>query len=400
MNVGGVCMKRIGLLVIEMLFLCGTVYADRTTWYVHPDSALNTIQAGLDSCSDNDIVLVAPGTYVENLVWPNKQGIYLLSELGPDVTIIDGDSTECVIDFYGANVDTNTIIKGFTIHSGAGYWGVGGGISCWSSSPIIMENTIINNESAIQMNGGGIYVSSGSPIIINNRISRNMASSGGGIGGFDYIGADTVIISGNTIIDNLIYGWSRPGAGSAILCQFAVLNNNIISGNSGNSIASIYCEYAIIDSCTISNNYKGVSCGDNSEIHYCNIFGNGHGVSAWVSSSVNAEYNWWGDASGPYHPTLNPGGLGNWVSDNVDFIPWLTDSVQGIGVEEQPIAKPVEKQETLTATIFRGQLQLPEGKECKVFDITGRVVDPDRTQPGIYFLEIEDEIVHKIIKVR
>jgi hypothetical protein len=37
----------------------GLARADRTVWYVHPDSALNTIQAGLDSCADNDIVLVA-----------------------------------------------------------------------------------------------------------------------------------------------------------------------------------------------------------------------------------------------------------------------------------------------------------------------------------------------------
>jgi len=32
-------MKSVGLLVIVSLFLCGTVYADRTIWYVHPDSA-------------------------------------------------------------------------------------------------------------------------------------------------------------------------------------------------------------------------------------------------------------------------------------------------------------------------------------------------------------------------
>jgi hypothetical protein len=42
---------------------------------------------------------------------------------------------------------------------------------------------------------------------------------------------------------------------------------------------------------------------------------------------VNAENNWWGDVSGPYHPTENPDGLGNPVSDYVDFIPWLTEPV-------------------------------------------------------------------------
>jgi len=394
-------MKSVDLLVIVMLFLYGTLHAERTVWYVHPDSALNTIQAGLDSCANNDIVLVGPGTYLENIVWPNTQGIHLIGELGPEMTVIDGDSAGCVIDFYGANVDSNTAIQGFTILSGYGDpWMMnGGGISCWSSSPTIKENIIVNNTSGVQSSGGGIQLSGGSPIIVNNLISSNFAYSGGGIG-TNWYSSDTAVIIGNTITDNNIYGWNWPWPGSAINCHVAVLNNNIISGNSGNSTASIYCEYAIIDSCTISNNYKGVSCGDNSEIHYCNIFGNDYGVSAWVSSSVNAEYNWWGDASGPYHPTLNPGGLGNWVSDNVDFIPWLTDSVQGIGVEEHPIVKPVETHENLTATIFRGPLQLPEGKKCKVFDITGRVVDPQRIRPGIYFIEIDGIVTQKVVKVR
>ena len=52
--------------------------------YVHPDSVLNGIQAGLDLCSPHDTVLVAPGTYQENISWPFTQGIDLISEYGPD----------------------------------------------------------------------------------------------------------------------------------------------------------------------------------------------------------------------------------------------------------------------------------------------------------------------------
>ncbi len=40
---------------------------------------------------------------------------------------------------------------------------------------------------------------------------------------------------------------------------------------------------------------------------------------------VDARFNWWGDASGPYHPTLNPTGSGNAVSNYVLFDPWLTE---------------------------------------------------------------------------
>ena len=41
------------------------------------------------------------------------------------------------------------------------------------------------------------------------------------------------------------------------------------------------------------------------------------------TNSSDARGNWWGDPSGPYHVGLNPGGLGDAVSDNVDFSEWL-----------------------------------------------------------------------------
>jgi len=51
-------------------------------------------------------------------------------------------------------------------------------------------------------------------------------------------------------------------------------------------------------------------------------------------------------------------------------------------------------------TIFSGPLQLPEGKKCKVFDITGRVVEPTNITRGIYFIEVDGKITRKVVKVR
>ena len=39
--------------------------------------------------------------------------------------------------------------------------------------------------------------------------------------------------------------------------------------------------------------------------------------------AIRSYYDYWGDASGPFHPTLNPGGQGDAVSDEVVFAPWL-----------------------------------------------------------------------------
>ena len=64
-----------------------------------------------------DTVLVAPGEYVENLIWPLAPGLKLLSQAGAAVTILDGGAEETVIGVY-TGVDTTTVIRGFTVRNG------------------------------------------------------------------------------------------------------------------------------------------------------------------------------------------------------------------------------------------------------------------------------------------
>jgi len=53
---------------------------------------------------------------------------------------------------------------------------------------------------------------------------------------------------------------------------------------------------------------------------------NTYGIRSNVTYlNMNGTWNWWGDASGPYHPSQNPGGLGDEVSGDVAFVPWLDD---------------------------------------------------------------------------
>ena len=60
---------------------------------------------------------------------------------------------------------------------------------------------------------------------------------------------------------------------------------------------------------------------------------------------------------------------------------------------------PAVTEKGITTTIFTGPLQLPTGKTCRVFDITGRVVEPTRLQAGIYFIEVDGRIAQKVIKI-
>ncbi len=201
--------------------------------------------------------------------------------------------------------------------------------------------------------------------------------------------------------------YAAVGGGIHCIDYSGIIIGNTISGNGGfigycdGGINCYINSSPIIDSCIIADNDNdGVYCGygSNPEIHYNDIIDNiGYGVRNTSSSvTVNTDNNWWGDATGPYHPDSNPGGLGDSVSDSVDSIPWLTAP----GIKEQPIIKPIERDDNLGATIFSDPLLLPEGRKCKVFDITGRVVAPDKMKPGIYFVEIDGQIIQKVVKAR
>ncbi len=362
------CMKiQLGICILSALLL-NAAHADRTVWYVHPDSTLNSIQAALDSCADNDIVLVGPGTYQELIYWPNTHGIHLTSELGPDVTIIDGNQLEEVVILLETGVDSTTIINGFTIQNGCTGivcnfasspiitgnniqentpypWAGGSGIICLdNSAPIITDNYLIDNAALL---GGGIYCDHSSPKIINNTISSNgaffccgEAGKGGGI----YCYHSSPIITGNNIVGN-IADW---GAGIHCWSSSPTITDNMIVDNmqgeegDGGGIVCAYGSQPTITSCTITNNeLDGVYSfgGASPVIHSCNITDNiGYGINnATDTVVIDAEGNWWGDGSGPYHPTANPGGLGDTVSDYVDFEPWLTNP----GVEEYTTSSPL-----------------------------------------------------------
>jgi len=69
-----------------------------------------------------------------------------------------------------------------------------------------------------------------------------------------------------------------------------------------------------------------------------------------------------------------------------------------VGVEEDKGTSV--NSERLGATIISGPLLLPEGRKCRVFDITGRVIEPSKVTRGIYFIQIDERIAQKVIKVR
>lgn len=81
----------------------------------------------------------------------------------------------------------------------------------------------------------------------------------------------------------------------------------------------------------------------------------------------------------------------------LDFIVISLDTTTS-HIEEDKVTPT--KSNNFASTIFSGPLFLPDGKNCRVFDITGRVVMPDKIKPGIYFIEVDGKIAKKVVKIK
>ena len=391
--------------VVLSLFLFSLSHA--TVLYVHPDSTLNAIQVGLDSCANNDTVLVAPGTYFENIVWPNTQGIDLISEYGRDTTIIDGSNIAKVI-ILDVGVDSTTIIKGFTITHGNST--IGGGIYCYiNNSPTIMKNIITENNAST---GGGIYCTQSSPFITDNIISNNTSPAGAGIHCYVYshaiitnniitgninnidIGGGILVIESSPLISYNTITMNTADEGGGIFCGTTpgcvcapTIINNTITDNTANEGAGIHCAISscspTIDSCIISNNNgDGIFSRDlaNPVIHYSNITGNtGYGVINTDSTlTIDALNNWWGDSSGP--GGFGPG-IGDSVSQWVNYDPWLTSPVGVEGSEDRKQKSGVKKTLTVYPNPFTSVINIrllgineQQNYSLKIYNASGRMV--------------------------
>ena len=133
-----------------------------------------TIQDGIDAAGDGDLVLVAPGTYFENIDFSGK-GITVRSEHGDDVTVIDGGYLGSVATFVTGETE-DAVLSGFKISNGNGSYLAeeedyfGGGIYCHGASPTI-ENCTVSDNFAYG-GGAGVCLWASSSTITNSVIQR------------------------------------------------------------------------------------------------------------------------------------------------------------------------------------------------------------------------------------
>jgi hypothetical protein len=252
---------RIVLAAPVLAFASASVVAQTT---INVPADYPSIQQAINASADGDTVLVAAGTYYEQIDFGSHQ-VTVISAAGPETTIIDATFLGPVVTF-GAASTRQAVLQGFTITRGAGQTfaggvrvsqgsptirgnivsgnlgeGFGNGISIQFSSALVIGNTVTRNENDSEVSGGGggggISVlgdpcgnSSCGAEIIGNLIDDNSTDRfiwGGGI----YInGGGYAKIIGNTISNNTA---PSQGGGIALINEVnAQIENNVIVGNS------------------------------------------------------------------------------------------------------------------------------------------------------------------------
>jgi len=295
----------------------------------------DTIQAAIDAANPGDTIVVAAGEY-EAFQVQGKTNISILSAEGATVT-----TANCFTVDIGPIVGDVWVMAAVNASENINIEGIN------------FDGTELSEEENVC--GIAYLDSTGS---IADLTVANIIGTGWDLGGVAIIGdvgTSVVDLSGVTVQNSL--------AGVAIFNSEANLDGCTITETGigiliGWPLDGFDPSTVNIQGSTIADNYDvGIWVCDDStvEAHFNNIVSNtGFGVYNDGEETGDATHNWWGHASGPYHESLNPGGMGDEVSDNVDFEPWLGAEV-GTEVTETVTDDTVDaKEETDTDVVVDG----------------------------------------------
>jgi len=306
-------MRGVSVLVVCFL-LAVLVPAAPVQQVLKVPSQYKTIQAAIDAARNTDTVLVAPGTYQENIDFKGK-AIGVRSEAGSAVTKIHAGQNGSVVTFKNGEGPAS-VIEGFRIALGTGTatpagdlfgggvycegaspriignliemnkitaipagWLGGAGIFCRDGSPEILDNVIVSNSlrpsSPAPARGCGILCLNSSARIAGNHISANFADHGLG-GGIYCDRGGTPVITRNVIHVNTAgfpMGSGAAGAGIYSGTAFPTISSNRISQNivfgTGPRGGGIFCSRATIISNLFSANSADHFAGGEGGAIYC-----------------------------------------------------------------------------------------------------------------------------------
>ncbi|MCD4697458.1 MAG: right-handed parallel beta-helix repeat-containing protein, partial [Bacteroidales bacterium] len=254
----------------------------------------------------------------------------------------------------GVTIENNTVTGHNRDQDGAGIFFYGG-----SSTPSNCDNHIIrDNEVTGNIRGIVAYYAEnctigGATPADGNTITTNSGSFPLGQGGIKLDGANNMLVQNNTLssldgigikiqktwndvesYDNTITENTITGAQFAGIPIWGGAHDNTFTYNTitGTTVLTFWSGETYEET-QADGVFLDDDAGTGNVFNYNSIYGNaGDGMENQVTTmTVDAEDNYWGHASGPYHPVNNTCGTGDAVSDYVDFMPWWTTATGGTG---------------------------------------------------------------------
>ncbi len=172
------------ILTIVTLCALGLGAASAQTTLNVPSASYPTIQSAVNATMPGDVVIVGPGIYVENIVFPPRD--FQLIGAGMGQSIIDGGANGSCMSFTQGPVTNAMVIDGFTLRNGSGdlalldftYRRFGGGVyinnplalSGPSIAPTFKNCEITQNTS---YHAAGIFIRFGGDVVFENCHIRN-----------------------------------------------------------------------------------------------------------------------------------------------------------------------------------------------------------------------------------
>ena len=206
------------------------------------------IQDAVDETVNNDIVVVSPGTYIENVLIFEKMISVITSDPAnsPSTTVIDGGSNGLPVfklDVNGSTLEGlsgNIEISGFTLKNGLSpTYEVPGGLLVKSTNAsnidISISHLIIENNQATNASGGSYFYYT-NLIEISDVIYRNNTGKGSSaMGAFNaQFSLNRGVFHNNTSEGYTFDFWHNSSSS-----QFSTINNSLIRNNSDNGAFNI-----------------------------------------------------------------------------------------------------------------------------------------------------------------
>ena len=236
---------------------------DTVTTVISVPEDFITIQEALDSADVGYTIHVSPGTYFENIQWPNIDKLKLIGS-GPDSTLIDGNQNGRVIK-VGDGASPPSEISGFTITNG-NTGGRGGGIQIKMTGDILLSNLVISNNQA--NSGGGIIVE----------------GIGGAWNGEAHVSVENVVFSGNHATGNG-GGYTIYDDYVSTLFKSVTFANNSADGSGGGMRIYGMSHYAVLANSTLWNNSPDDVSGTVFP-HYSNLNGGVGGEGNFIADPL------------------------------------------------------------------------------------------------------------------